>query len=469
MPEQTERPAAQSTDVAFAGAARQAQLIASGELGSRELVELYLGRIERIDPQVNAFRTVMADRALTEADQADRRRAGGDERPLLGVPVAIKDTTDVAGEVSTQGTAAHGGPATEDAEVVRRLRAAGAVIIGKTNLPELAITGSTESPNWGVTRNPWDLDRTPGGSSGGSAAAVAAGLVGLAHATDGAGSIRIPAACCGLFGLKPQRDRVSLAPDSQHWYGMSVAGAVTRTVLDTAIYLDVVSSDTGVCPFAESARRAPGELRVAVSTKFALPNPGLKVQPEVRGALESTSGVMRSLGHTVEERDIDYGLIGTVFLPRYLKGIEAEAATLARPDRLQRRTRGFVAMGKAMPQAAVDRALRDEADRAARINRVFDHFDVLMTPVATRPPVGAQQWEGMSALRTVNEMGRVYPYTGVWNVTGQPAASVPAGFTADGLPLAVQLVGRPGDEHTLLSLAAQIEAERPWADRRPPV
>lgn len=469
MPEQTDRPAAQSTDVAFAGAARQAELIAAGELSSRELVELYLGRIERIDPQVNAFRTVMADRALTEADQADRRRAGGDERPLLGVPVAIKDTTDVAGEVSTQGTAAHGGPAAEDAEVVRRLRAAGAVIIGKTNLPELAITGTTESPNWGVTRNPWDLDRTPGGSSGGSAAAVAAGLVGLAHATDGAGSIRIPAACCGLFGLKPQRDRVSLAPDRQHWYGMSVAGAVTRTVLDTAIYLDVVSSDTGVRPFAESARRAPGELRVAMSTKFALPNPGLKVQPEVRGALESTSGVMRSLGHTVQEHDIDYGLIGTVFLPRYLKGIEAEAATLARPDRLQRRTRGFVALGKAMPQAAVDRALRDEADRAASINRVFDHFDVVMTPVATRPPVGAQQWEGMSALRTVNEMGRVYPYTGVWNVTGQPAASVPAGFTADGLPLAVQLVGRPGDEHTLLALAAQIEAERPWADARPPV
>ncbi|HEX5910790.1 MAG TPA: amidase family protein, partial [Thermoleophilaceae bacterium] len=229
MPEQSDRPAAQSTDVAFAGAARQAELIASGELSSRELVELYLGRIERIDPQVNAYRTVMADRALTEADQADRRRAGGDERPLLGVPVAIKDTTDVAGEVSTQGTAAHGGPAAEDAELVRRLRAAGAVIIGKTNLPELAIIGATESPNWGVTRNPWDLDRTPGGSSGGSAAAVAAGLAALAHATDGAGSIRIPAACCGLFGLKPSRGRVSFAPGGEGWAGASIQHAVTRS------------------------------------------------------------------------------------------------------------------------------------------------------------------------------------------------------------------------------------------------
>ncbi len=468
MPE-TDRPAAQSTDVAFVGAARQAELIATGQLSSRELVELYLGRIERIDPKINAYRTVMADRALTEADQADRRRAGGDERPLLGVPVAIKDAADVAGEVSTQGTAAHGGPAGEDAELVRRLRAAGAVILGKTNLPELAITGTTESPNWGVTRNPWDLDRTPGGSSGGSAAAVAAGLAAMAHATDGAGSIRIPAACCGLFGLKPQRDRVSLAPQSGHWYGMSVAGAVTRTVLDNAIFLDAVSSDTGVRPFAESARSAPGVLRVAVSTKFALPNPALKVAPELHGALDSTAALMRSLGHTVDEHDVDYGLIGAVFLPRFLKGIEAEAATLARPERLQRRTRGFVAMGKAVPRAAVERAMRDEAERAGQINRLFDRFDVLMTPVATAAPVGAQQWEGKSALRTLIEMGRVYPYTGVWNATGQPAASVPAGFTDNGLPLAVQLVGRPGDEHTLLSLAAQLEAERPWADRRPPV
>ena len=291
MPEQTERPAAQSTDVAFAGAARQAELIAAGELSSRELVELYLGRIERIDPQINAFRTVMAERALTEADQADRRRAGGDERPLLGVPVAIKDTTDVAGELTPRArppTAAR--PARTPSwcgACARPARWSSA----RPTFPSWPSRARTESPNWGVTRNPWDLDRTPGGSSGGSAAAVAAGLVGIAHATDGAGSIRIPAACCGLFGLKPQRDRVSLAPDSQHWYGMSVAGAVTRTVLDNAIYLDVVSTDTGERPFAESARRAPGDLRVAVSTRFPLPNPGLKVAPEVRGALDSTAGV----------------------------------------------------------------------------------------------------------------------------------------------------------------------------------
>ena len=181
---------------------------------------------------------------------------------------------------------------------------------------------------------------------------MAAGLAALGHATDGAGSIRIPAACCGLFGLKPQRDRVSLAPDSQHWYGLSVAGAVTRTVLDTAIYLDAVSSDTGGRPFAESARTMPDNLRVAVSTKFALPNPGLKVAPEVRGALESTAELLRSLGHVADEHDVDYGLIGAVLLPRFLKGIQDEAATLARPERLQRRTRGFAALGRAVPQVA---------------------------------------------------------------------------------------------------------------------
>jgi amidase len=458
-----------SDELAFAGAARQAELIRSGEVSARELTELHLDRIERVDPELNAFRVVLAERALAEADQADRRRAGGDDRPLLGVTVAIKDTIDVAGEVTTNGTSAYRDPAPADAELVRRLRAAGAVVVGKTNLPELAIIGVTESASWGITRNPWDLDRTPGGSSGGAAAAVAAGLVALGHASDGAGSIRIPASCCGLFGLKPQRGRVPLDPDPDHWFGLSVAGAVTRTVLDTAVFLDAVCDDTGPRPFAEAAGTPPGNLRIAVSDAFPLPSPGLKVDPEVRGALDSTAGVLRSLGHRVEEHDPDYGLIGVVFLPRYLRGIEAEVATVPRPERLQRRTRGFARIGKLVPHAAVERARRDEEAAAARVNALFEDHDVLMTPVARQPPVSAQEWEGRSASRTLNGMARVYPYTGIWNASGQPAASVPAGFTADGLPLAVQLIGRPGDEHTLLSLAAQLEAERPWADRRPPL
>ena len=286
-----------ATDLAFAGAARQAELVRAGEVGSRELTEAYLERIERIDPQLNSYRVVLAERALAEAEQADRRRAAGEERPLLGVPVAVKDNTDIAGEHTTHGTGAFPDRASADSELVRRLRAAGAVILGKTTLPELAITGSTESMNWGVTRNPWNTDRTCGGSSGGSAAAVAAGLAAAGHATDGAGSIRIPAACCGLFGLKPQRGRVSLMPDAQHWHGMSVAGAVTRTVLDNALFLDVVSGaaqgDAHTPPpparsFAEAARTPPGALRIAVSARPSMPDAG------GRGAAGRTAGDRRA-------------------------------------------------------------------------------------------------------------------------------------------------------------------------------
>jgi amidase len=197
-------------ELAFAGVARQTEMLRRGEVSSTELVELYLERIERLEPELNAFRVVMAERALTDAGQADARRAAGEERPLLGVPVAVKDTEDVAGEPTRWGTAIRAEPAERDNDLVARLRGAGAVIIGKTNLPELAIMGTTEGPAFGVTRNPWDTDRTPGGSSGGSGAAVAAGLCAAATASDGAGSIRIPASCCGLVGLKPQRDRIPL-------------------------------------------------------------------------------------------------------------------------------------------------------------------------------------------------------------------------------------------------------------------
>ena len=244
-------------ELAFAGVVRQAELIRGGEVSSRELVELCLARIERLDPELNAFRTVMAERALADAGQADGRRGAGDDRPLLGVPIAVKDTEDVAGETTGMGTAAHGGRAERDNDFVSRLRAAGAVIIGKTNLPELAIMGATEGPAFGVTRNPWNTDRTPGGSSGGSGAAVAAGLCAAATASDGAGSIRIPASCCGIVGLKPQRDRISLAPLDEHWYGMSVVGFQTRTVADTALLLDSTAQQPGA--LSRSGREHAGQ------------------------------------------------------------------------------------------------------------------------------------------------------------------------------------------------------------------
>jgi amidase len=462
-----------STDLAFSGPARQAELVRAGEVTSRELTELYLERIERLDPELNAYRTSMPERALAEADQADGRRASGGERPLLGVPVAVKDNTDVAGEVTTHGTGCFTEAATADSEVVRRLRDAGAVIIGKTNLPELAIIGATESPSWGVTRSPWDPERSTGGSSGGSAAAVAAGLCAAAHATDGAGSIRIPAANCGLVGMKPQRGRVSLMPDPQHWFGMSVAGALTRTVADQALMLDVLSGPAEgdvhtppppPGPFAEAAARTPGRLRVALSFRPSFPVP---VHGEIRAAVSSLADVMRSLGHEVTEAEPAYNELGTVVIPRYLKGIQADADSVPRPQRLQRRTRGFAAMGRLVPQAALDNALRDEERQARRINEIFDDHDVVLSPTTAQPPVTAAEWEGMSAPRTMLGLMRTYPYTSQWNATGQPVLAVPTGFTAAGLPLGAQLIGRPHDEGTLLSLAAQVEAERPWADRRP--
>jgi amidase len=453
-------------ELAFAGVGRQADLVRRGDVSSRELVELYLERIQRLDPELNAFRTVMAERALADARQADARRGAGDERPLLGVPIAIKDSEDVAGELTTWGTAAHGLPAERDNELVSRLRAAGAVILGKTNLPELAIMGTTEGPAFGVTRNPWDTDRTPGGSSGGSGAAVAAGLCAAATGSDGAGSIRIPAACCGLVGLKPQRDRISLAPRAEHWYGLSVAGFLTRTVEDTALLLDVAAAHPPARPYGEAARTEPRRLRIALSFKAAVP--GARIHADVRSSIERLAQRVRALGHEVIERDPSYGRASDAGVALYLGGIAQDAAGFARPERLQRRTRGFARLGSLIPRPLLERARRDEARQAARINEVFRDHDVLLTPTTARPPVKAAQWEGMSAPRTLLGMAAAYPFTGIWNMTGQPALSIPAPPAADGLPIGAQLIGPPDGEPTLLALAGQLERELGWPGHRPP-
>jgi amidase len=454
-------------DLAFAGAAAQAELVRRGEVSSSELVELHLERIERLEPELNAFRVVMAERALADARQADARRAAGDERPLLGVPIAVKDTEDVAGERTAWGTAVRGAPAAHDNDLVARLRGAGAVVIGKTNMPELAIMGTTEGPAFGVTRNPWDTDRTPGGSSGGSAAAVAAGLCGAATATDGAGSIRGPASCCGLVGLKPQRDRISLGELAGHWYGMSVAGFVTRTVEDTALLLDVAADRKPERPYVEAFRDEPEKLRIALSFKAAV-QPA-RVDGDVRRSLERVAETLRRVGHEVEERDPAYGRATDAAVARYLGGIAEDSRRFAQPERLQRRTRGFVRLGGLIPRPLIDRAVRDEARHAARIGELFREHDVLLTPTAARPPVKAAQWEGLGALRTLLGMAAVYPFTGMWNMTGQPALSIPAPPSSDGLPVGAQLIAPKDGEGRLLALAAQLERELGWPAHRPPV
>jgi amidase len=452
-------------ELAFAGVVRQAEMVRRGEVSSRELVELYLERIQRFDGELNAYRKVIAERALIDAQQADARRGAGDDRPLLGVPIAVKDTEDLGGEVTTWGTAAHGGPAVRDGDLVARLRSAGAVILGKTNLPELAIMGSTEGPAFGITRNPWNTDRTPGGSSGGSAAAVAAGLCAAATGSDGAGSIRIPASSCGLVGLKPQRDRISLAPNDGHWYGLSVLGFLTRTVADTALLMDVAAARPPELPYATSAERPPARLRIAMWT--GTPFPPVPIEGAVRDAIEAVADRLRALGHEVVERDPRYGRATDALLPRYLAGMAQDAGRMARPERLQRRTRGFARVGRLVPDGLVEKALRDEAGHAARLAELFGDHDLLLTPVSTRPPVDAAQWEGMGAARTLFGMSRTYPFTGIWNMTGQPAISIPAALAPDGLPLGAQLIAPAEGEPLLLSVAGQLERELGWPQRRP--
>jgi amidase len=457
-------------DLAFAGAAAQARMLADGEVSAPELLEIYLERIARLDSQLRSYRVVLTDKARDEAFAAQDRLDAGERLPLLGVPIAIKDDVDVAGEVTTYGSAGHRSAVTVDAAVVRRLRAAGAVIIGKTAVPELMIFPFTESLAFGATRNPWNLKRTPGGSSGGSAAAVAAGLASLALGSDGGGSIRIPSSWCGLFGLKPQRDRVSLEPHDEAWYGLSVNGPIARSVLDAALFLDATNTVSGPeGEFVAAATRDPGKLRIALSTK--VPQPLVRVGGEELAAVDAAGALLRELGHDVVVRDPAYPLpsIYASFLPRYLRGTSDEADAQAHPERLERRTRTMARMGSFFSDRRMQAVRAAEARVSNRMQSIFDDVDVVVTPGTANGPsrIGAYQHRG--AVSTLLLVGQRVPYFPVWNVTGQPAAVVPWGFDGDGLPISVQLVGRPFDEATLLSLSAQIEAARPWAHQRPPV
>jgi len=467
-----------SEEIAFAGAAMQAEMVRAGEVSPRELVQLSLDRIERLNPQLNAFRKVFAEKALLEAEQAEARLRGGDERPLLGVPIAIKDEVDVVGEVKTFGTDAFEQLAAADSEMVRRLREAGAIVVGLTLLPELAICGFTESATYGVTRNPWNLQHTTGGSSGGSGAAVAAGLVPIASAGDGAGSIRIPAASCGLFGLKPSRGRVSLAPEVEGWGGLAVLGSLSRNVIDTALWLDVVAGGSREDeappppehPFVESAKTAPGRLRVAYSTLAPRAAAPPTVSDDAKRTVADAAELLASLGHEVFQRDPDWGGIGNNITARFLGGVAETVREVPRPERLERRTRGFGRLGGLLPSTLYEKARTSgRAADAARVNAIFDSCDVLVMPVMGGSALPIRRWEGQGALRTVIGMSRFYPYCVPWNHLGNPSMSIPFGFDAEGLPLAFQVIGRPGEESTLLSLAAQLEAERPWADARPPI
>jgi len=457
-----------AADIAYAGAAEQARLVRSREISAREVVDATLARIDALDPHLNAYRVVFADRARDEADRADALGSQGEGRTLLGVPVAIKDDADVAGEVTAWGTDAYGGPKSVDSDVVARLRAAGAIVIGKTHVPEMTLWPWTASETWGVTRNPWDRRRTPGGSSGGSAVAIATGMCGVALGSDGGGSIRYPSALTGVFGIKPQRDRVPLGPDHHGaWNGLTAYGPLARTVGDAAAFLDATGDDLPVGGFTAALARPLTPLRIAFS--FG-PPPGsfARLSAERRTALEQTAELLRALGHHVFEQEVDYGLAAMWNVSvRYLDGLHHDVATMARPEHLERNTHRLAAYGGRFPRSWAARARARAPAIAERMNRSFEGADVVMTPIAGGPPPNIDDVVGRGLARSLYRSNAA-AWAAPWNAIGQPAASVPAGIDSGGLPLAVQLCGRLRDEATLLNLAAQIEGARPWADRRPP-
>jgi amidase len=362
--------------------------------------------------------------------------------------------------------------------VVRRLRAAGAIPIGITNVPELMIFPWTASDSNGITRNPWDVTRTPGGSSGGSAAAVAAGMVPAATGSDGGGSIRIPAACCGLVGMKPTRGRVSSQPARSGWLGLSTYGALARTVADSALLLDAIhgatDADADHAPpfsgrYAEAAAQAPARLRVGISRK--IPSGVIaKVSAAQREAWERMGALLSELGHEVVERDPAYGLAQLEFVQTWLRGIYEESREVPDPSQLERSTRQMAATGRRLvPPRRRDALLAKRAATTTRITALWNEIDVLLTPGLAATAIDAEGGYGRSAPLAIDRAARFTPFTPLFNLTGQPGVTIPAGIADDGLPLSVQLVGRHGAEDVLYSLAGQIEAARPWADRRPGV
>ena len=454
------------TDLRAAGVAETARLVATGELTARQATDAAIERIERLDPGLNAISQLIADRARAEADERDAQpdKSG----PLHGVPVVIKEELEVEGCVTTFGGEANSTPAPEDAEVVKRLRRAGAVVVATTTMPEFGAFPYTESASRGITHNPWDRSRTPGGSSGGTAVAVATGMVPVGLGGDGGGSIRIPSACCGLFGLKPQRGRVTTSPHPHLWFALGTGGPLARSVLDSAIVYDVVrgnlpgdryqAEDRG--SFVEAAQRDPGRLTVGWSTKPV--TKGLRPDPRHVRAVEETARLLADLGHDVREVDPRYPDPTAAFVPQFFAGIRDEADRMEHFERLERRTRQTYRLGAWVRPRVIDFALKQTEAVSRKANRVFDQVDVLLTPAMAHrpPPVGILDNAG--SIRSMLRSMPAIAYAALWNVAGNPAAAVPCGLADDGLPTSVQLVGRPHEETTLLSLSAQVEAARPW-------
>ncbi|MFJ9723977.1 amidase [Streptomyces sp. NPDC101209] len=424
----------------------------------RDVVAEHLARIERLDGRVGAFRVVRAEAALAEADEVASRPDLA-ELPLAGVPVAVKDNLAVRGESNRVGSAATPDtPAAEDHVTVARLRAAGAVVVGLTNVPELCVFGTTEGVH-GTARNPWDLTRTAGGSSGGSGAAVAAGFVPLALGNDGMGSLRIPAANCGLVTIKPGHGVVPAGISDGDWFGMSENGPLATTVEDTRLMLAVLAdTDTGAAAPAEPAMR-----RIAVSLRSPLA--GITVTRPWTTAARDAAGVLIKAGHQVRRADPPYPLsLSTTSLTHWTAGTAVDAQDLDR-SLLTRRTRVHAAVGRRFVGRVRAGDSRERLRR--RMEPFFAEYDVLLTPALARRSPKSVAWHERGWLANVLANTNYSPLTPPWNLTGWPAMSVPFGTLPSGAPTAVQLAGRPGSEAVLLEVARQLEELHPWQRTAP--
>ena len=463
-------------------ALEQAAAVRSREVSPTELVAHALRRVEALDAGLGAFLTVTPERALAAARRAERRlREGGDLPPLLGVPTAVKDLNNTAGVRTTFGSSvlADNVPTVDDA-VVTRLAEAGTISIGKTNTPEFGFPCYTDNALVGPARCPWDRTRLAGGSSGGAAVAVAAGMLPVAQGSDGGGSIRIPASVNGLVGLKPARGRVSNAPLGSDVTGLGTNGPLARTVRDAAALLDAmagpVTGDPAWAPplppgetFLGAADRPVGRLRIGRYLETPTADAGL--EPAVQTAFDDAARLLEELGHEVE--DVPPGLLGPDVLTAFERVWSLSGTLLPVPPErigeLRPLTRELRARGLALSAQQAMEALTALRLFARRFVAATDRYDVLLAPVTTMTPrpLGWFDADGDGAA-DFDRQERYAAFTAVFNVTGQPAVSVPLHWTDDGLPVGTMLVGRPADEVTLLSLAAQLEAARPWAHRHPP-
>ena len=436
-----------------------AEAVRSGTATPADAVREHLEQIDELGPRVGAFVRVRRESALAEAE-AIGSRSDLATLPLAGVPVAIKDNVPVEGEPTRFGaTVTSDAPAAGDHEVVRRLREAGAVVVGITRMPELGVWATTEDAN-GVARNPWDLDRTPGGSSGGSAAAVAAAMVPAAHGNDGLGSIRIPAACCGLFGLKPGIGLVPADVGHGSWRALTENGPLATTVDDAALLLSVMAANPGLAPVVPP----PGPLRVAVSTK--VPLPGVRVDPEILRTVEETASALRAAGHEVTAADPPYSQRTANAIVAWFCASTADQTADLDEARLEPRQRRHAQLGRTFER--LGRVRQRDRDRwKERTGEFFARFDVLLTPAMTSMPVPAAGWRDRSWRANFWGNARWVPFEGAWNFAQVPGAAVPAGVHSSGLPIGVQLVAGAGGEALLLSVAKQLEQLRPWPRHAP--